>query len=921
MDLIKTKLKLVWEAIIKSIKEYYGIIRRPFDSFKNTIMCLSSILSIFILTVFIISVCRGGFFIQNTDDIIQYYPFMEGFIKKIKNGEFSLYDNSFFMGTSSFAYSYYIPLDVFTLLTLLFSYIMPTGRAYCLINLSKILFGGLLIAYFLRLKGFKNKTLFLYSLVFSLGGLLATECVFPVYWSLLVYIPLGAIVVEKYINNHKLYFLIPIYTFTIILYDFYIAYMLLAFLMIYLVIEKLSEKDHHLFGKQSIFKEKYLYIDILSTFALIILGLMMSMVVFLPSYKYIVNKTTREVYKEVLWKYSPVHYMNVISTFFITSNPINILLSHGDYLRNHCSMFITLLGLYYLIVFFFTKGYKNNILKVFIVLLNVMMCIPLISMIMTGTKVGYIRWFFIVYFFNLYCSAYSFEYYENKVNGILKRILFISLFIFGTVFISYLFFKRSDFTTYTTSPFRIVILVFFYVFIGLYVIAIFLPHQSKITYVLALLESICSAMMVFVNVGNTYSYYEYCENQFDDIEQNLLNNTSYSHTNAYRAALLTNESNYFVNVSAVNNKFNTNQFFHSFYDSTSNPIYNSILDTKGSYWSRRETYMFSGPFALIDGVKYGVIPNSYMVDLPSCYNLKFKDSNYSYYELEGLKPFILYEEINQYRSYNRLRMALNLLNYGYIFTEDENFDVVDEIINMYDLKKTSGESTIFKNMFSTVTLSGNLEYIDNEKFGVYNISNAAIKAFKGNDYLYVPSYEPERNTAYINSYILDTENNKHYSFYGLSSNTTQYTPQAIYTKLDTEYVPNLTLYTFDMNGIINKYEELNKFEDENFTLDGSTMSISLKCDSKEFGRVLKTNFTYSSEWEVNDSRFKTINIDGGYLGIVIPKNISSVNIVLNFKPDGFALGANISAFTISSFGVISMAIFIYQGSNKKEYFI
>ena len=228
---IKLKLHDLTSNILDGLNNYFQIIKKPFKSYKNTFITLISIYSLLILTIFIICSALGGFFTLNTDDIIQYYPFMEGFINKLKHFEFSLYNNSFFMGTSAFASTYYIPLDIFTFLTFIISYIMPTDRAYGLINLFKIMSGGILMSYFLKEKDFKNKTIFLYSLIYSFGGLLATECVFPVYWSLLFYIPLGVIIIDKYINNHKLFFLVPLYTLIIIFYDFYIAYMLLAFII------------------------------------------------------------------------------------------------------------------------------------------------------------------------------------------------------------------------------------------------------------------------------------------------------------------------------------------------------------------------------------------------------------------------------------------------------------------------------------------------------------------------------------------------------------------------------------------------------------------------------------------------------------------------------------------------------------------
>ena len=193
--------------------------------------------------------------------------------------------------------------------------------------------------------------------------------------------------------------------------------------------------------------------------------------------------------------------------------------------------------------------------------------------------------------------------------------------------------------------------------------------------------------------------------------------------------------------------------------------------------------------------------------------------------------------------------------------------------------------------------------------------------FKGNDYLYIPTYESERNTAYNNSYILDTDGNKHYSFYGLSSNKTNYSPSKLYVKIDSDYVPNISFNSFNMDEIISIYDTLNEFKDEEFILDGSKMKIKLDYNSKSYDRILKTYYTYSSEWKVNNSNFKTINIDGGYLGIVIPANSTSCDITLNFEPDGLQLGMTISSFTASTFATICLAIYLNLIPYKKEYLL
>lgn len=917
MNNIRKKVNPFLNDLKMDFLEYLNILKHPFKSFKNTLITLLSFYILITFIIFTIVCIMGGFFTLNTDDIVQYYPFMEGFIKKVKTGQLSLYDNSFFMGTSVYASTYYIPFDIFTLLTLLFSFLMPTSRAYGLVNLLKIGSSGIMMALFLNKKGFKNKTVFLYSLIYSFGGILACECVFPVYWSLLFYIPLGVYIIELFLNNKKTFSFITLYTFIIILYDFYIAYMLLAFIMIYLVIVKIQESGSNIVGKNNIFKNKYLYIDILSVFGLILIGLLMSMIVFLPSYIYITDKTTRQSVEECLWYYTPIHYLNILSTYFITSNPLSILLKHGDYLRNHCSMFITIFGLFFLILFFFTKGYKNHVLKFFVILFNILMGIPLVSMIMTGTNQGYIRWFFIVYFINLFASCYSFEYYDGKVTNWYHKITILGLFLFAVLFITKLFFFTEDFITYNDSDFKIPIVVIMYVFIGLYIISLFLPHQKLTTYILALVEVITSGVVIFVNVGNTYTYYEWCIDRFDDMEYALKEFTTYDYNNAYRVGVITNEANYMTNVSFMYNKFNTTQFFHSFYDKTANDLYGNIYTDKNCYWSRRETYTLSGPFAILDGVKYAVVPNDRGILLPDCYKIKAYDTYFSYYEIDDFKPFILYDSIYQTKSSDILAESLNLIQYGYIYNENE--DDTKSIIKKYNFKETSSKSINDLNSDVSVTscysYNATHEIYDNKTYAVYDISKMN---FKGDSILYIPINENDRSTIYNDSYILDTNGNRHYTYFGLCKYESTYTPDKLCVVVDNESsIPYLKCYSFDMQYILDTYLNNQTYQNEEFILDGTKMTIKLDYDKKSYDRILKTNFTYSEEWKVKGNTFETINIDGGYLGIIIPKNSSNCNIELNFEPNGYKLGSSISAFSISIFSSVCLAYYINLFMNKK----
>lgn len=979
----KETLKTILNKAFFELKSFGKWIKNVFNSYSDTATLLFGIFIIFTLVIFFICFQMGGFFTINTDDIAQYYPIMAGFIKDLKNGELSLYNNSFFAGASFFANSYYIPLDIFTLLTYLFSFIMKTETAYGLVNLMKIGSGGMMMSYYMHNHGFKNKTVFFFSLIFAFGGLMTAECVFPVYWSLLFYIPLGLFVIDKYLENHYNFYLIPIYTFIIVLYDFYIAYMLLALLMIYLVMIKIYKGNSKIFGKNTIFKDKLLYIDTFSTLGLIFIGLMMSMCVFLPSYKYITGKTIRNTYKEVLSHYKLSHYVTILSTYFTVGSPLNVLLKHGDYIRNHASMFITLFGLMCLVTLYTMKGYKNRYLKIIIILSNILLGIPAISMLMTGTNQAYIRWFFIVYIINLYGAAVAFDANDDLKLDKATQTILLQLLLFGFTVIFFLFFKNGQyendskkslfltilviylsisalsviyyaflkkkalsiiydfifvfltcnlatyilikddsFSMYDGSEFYWPVLIVFLSFVSLYLIAIFIPKRKVLMYVLLGLEICASMIMTFVNCAATGSYYYFCQDEFSAFEINLKATTSYSNTNAYRVSIYTNESVYMTNLSFIYDKFNTTQFFHSFYDSTINDLYGKLYeDNDTTNWHRREIMTYAGPYAIIDGVKYVVVPNYKNTPMPSFYEEKFDDTNYKYYEIKDLKPFIVYDKIGSKSGYSYLKMANVLTQIGYFdkvynMSDDVEANLFNELIMSNNLKAASDQD--FSNLSSVISKSiynPTFKEFNGVKYAVYNWNITMPES--SDSIMITPTLQYERLNALNDAFITDEFDNIHHLYAGYTAYDHSYTPKQLWVKSDNETSYNINASAFSFNEIYNLYLESQKeFKDEYFSLEGSKMKISLSYDKKDYNRVLKTNFAYSSEWKVNDSSIKTINVDGGYLGIILPSDTTSCNIELNFEPDGLNLGLTISGFFIGLFSTACVLVFLERQRKK-----
>lgn len=923
---MKDKITQFFKKFKEVFKNFWTIfkayIKNPLSSYKRVLISLSIIFGAIALIVIIVSKALGGFFNLFTDDIAQYYPFMAGFIQKLKAGEVSVYNNSFFAGASEFANGYYIPLDIFTFMTLILSYIFKTEFAYSIVNLLKVGMGGLLFAHVLKKQGFKNMTVFYTSLIFSLGGVLATTCVFPVYLSLIFYVPLGVYVMDRFRENKKYFFMIPIYVLVIILYDFYIAYMLLAFIMIYMLMIGYAKDEFSIIGKKSFYKNKRFYYLMFGSLGLIFVGLFMSLAIFLPNYCYITDKTTREVVYETLHKYNIKHYLAIISTYFTTSNPITILIGSGDYKRNHASMFITLQGLIYLFQFFALKGKENNRIKVFVILFNVLMCIPLVSMIMTGTSESYIRWFFIVYFINLYASAKAMDAKDMKYNeGIASKVISAFVLLLSLTIVLILFLKKNQFTMYDNSEFYWPVLIIFLVFNLLYLIFIFIKKGYKATRIFMVLELIASATIVYVNVGGTSNYYTSSSDHVHDAVDKLKQHSSYTSTNAYNAAMMTYETAWLNNPALLAGKVNTPQFFHSFYDCTINDFYSYYYNEYTLSWSKRENFTYYLPFQVLTGTKYLISYHYQYLEMPKYFTKVHEDGYYQYFELNDLKPFIIYDEFLNTKHSDPVTQTAIMMQYGSFGSAFETQEIFEDYCKYMNLKIVDFQeaSNAIKNVSvkRSIGTTSTLVDVDGTTYFKADLSSYEFPKDHSTLVFYVKS-QTYRGGAYSNAYVLDTDGNKHQLFYGMVGYNGTWTPKEIYFSAYDNTAHNMLVYSLGDDFYYDYLAKQNQYQNQYFELDNGKMTIKCDYQASKYNRILKTNYCYSDEWKVSNPNYKTINILGGWLGIVLPAGSTSCDITLSFEPTGLNLGLTIGSFTFGAFSVICGAIFI-SNINKKNY--
>ena len=168
------------------------------------------------------------------------------------------------------------------------------------------------------------------------------------------------LLVDLFLNKKdriKGYLFIPLFVLNAIIFDFYIAYMLVAFMCVFFVVESsLYSKKFFLFTKE-------FYINFITYMMLVFIGLALSAFYLMPSALYIMNESSRTSSQmDYLWYYSSSHYngdgisfrhyYTQFINYFIPNNPFRLcLIEAGDYIREHGTLYMTSGGIIYFAYF------------------------------------------------------------------------------------------------------------------------------------------------------------------------------------------------------------------------------------------------------------------------------------------------------------------------------------------------------------------------------------------------------------------------------------------------------------------------------------------------------------------------------------------------------------------------------------------
>ena len=576
------------------------------DKFKPLYL-LAIIFFVLLFFIVLYTNIKGGFFHINSDDVLQYYPYINNFFTKLKEGKLSLYDTTLFGGTSWFSGIYYIPLDIFTFVAFILSYIMEAEKAYAITNFLRPACGALLLYYVLIRKNMNNKTAFIAGLILFVGGMTESYYIFPVFLGICFYAPLAMLVVDLIIEKKgKYYLLVPLYTVIVIFYDFYIAYMLMAFLCVYFMLEMHIRDEYSFFKKENcIFRNGKFWLRFLEFMALIVLGVMMSAIILLPSMLYVMNESSRNnTFTDAsIWYFTTFdgdfslrHYFTQWINFFIPNEPHRFCLNDaGDYMREHATMYITNGGLIYLAYLFVINDKKENKMKFWIVLINLLFAIPLFACIFSFNSIPYVRWFFIPYMINLYGMAIAMDKNDLKVGDNpylnLCPIIFLLLGL-GTIIFTlinapeyYIHYKREDLFFY---PILIGSAICITIYLILLIISFILKLKKKNINILKKIflgvifsEVIFAGIMIFCNADDANDYYFNQKTEMTT-QKNTLYSLGYKDSDGYRIHLDTSYAKNDLNANLLVGNVNFGHFFQSFYNTPLNKCLNDIYSENRS---------------------------------------------------------------------------------------------------------------------------------------------------------------------------------------------------------------------------------------------------------------------------------------------------------------------------------------------------
>jgi len=680
---------------------------------------------------------------------------------------------------------------------------------------------------------------------------------------------------------------------------------------------------------------------------------MISMFFLLPSALYVVFESSRsnQSVEYNIWYYalsngkdiSIRHYFTQWCNFFIPNTPFNLaLIQPGDYIREHASLYLTSGGALYLGYFFIMGGKENHRLKIWIVIMNLLFCIPLASMIFTFNNWAYVRWFFIPYLINFYGMAIAMDKNDFKIgNKNFVKYIPLGFLILGLSTLIFVLVTNPDIYIHyeVGSIYYNPILIGSIIFIGIYICLLIAASviqackkDPKVIYKIIpgviFAEAIFAIVIAFSTYGGSNLYYR-SEELY--LQKDHFYSLGYKEEDGYRINLSTNLGKDSLNANILLRDVNHARFFQSFVNTPLRVYYEDIHGEKITSWNHTSLHGYN----ILSGAMFNVKYIACDMDLGNYYQLSdylYKylsnhtvyDNYVGYYEVKNMPQFIVYDTI--FTKSSRLINIYNpssfendvaLLNYAYVKKPYESviYEELDpsneedkkniEYYDMYNKIKDNGLKEIEATLiYDEIYEKYNIEYknINSNKFeGGYYYYDLTLDKYhsilSNYDCIYINSSNKEMTTqGHYKSYIRDPENSYlypiHYNM--LYMNRYSFMPNELLVIGPENTNASLKLYGFNYEIYDDFIENQNKYTDRYFKIKGDQIRIKFTNNNKDDAKIVKTAYTYSEDWKVKDNKYETCNVNGGFLGVLIPSGEEFVDITLNFEPRGFYTGCKIS---------------------------
>lgn len=928
-------------------------------------LCVFSLLFIYQIILFV----NGTYFNSSSDDVLQYSPILGQYIEYFKSGNLSWYNYSNNLGASVFADMYYVPIDIFSFFTLVFSLFFNNIIAFSIVELLKILFGVSIFAFFLQKCKYKNWIVVVLSFVYLCVGGSWVLSVFPTYFSLFFYLPCSLLVVKYYFEGKR--WMLPVYGMMLILYNFYNAYSLFIFMGIDFIV--VSIRDNYK-GIRNLTKDVFIFCTH------IILSVLMGMVILVPSVLYILKYSPRDTTNlEILFDFN-IYFKMICKMFVYEAGPLNFVDGVGDltpYIQNHFSYYIGLIGMFVLSLLFHMKDRTSKVYKWTLGLVVLFAVFPIFSSIFTGVGTAYLRWLCFVNIVLLCVVAHVLE--QDAWVKVSKKQKIISLVVVGGLYFIALGYNLivmlnggENFGAKTV--YYISMLLVMLVFAAMYLI-FYLSKQKNLFYTMTLIEFvvvlIINLSMPFGKVKGLHNVkaYEIINEALDrlDIEDNSLDRVfigdSAKYNNGRYSSVLTNEATFH---SFLTNSIYDYQKLYNQYDKV-NLIINNLRGYSPLY-TRSNNY------------KYVMVNKELYEHTLDYLDLYYEDDQFIVYENTEYEPFYVYEDYYVYDEVASLNYKKDYIefqkklfkgvvlgdgDYNLNYKEFNYDDSTTKYVNYENelILKDGGEYLVGalseldfsqegflyfrfdKDVESVKIVEENIEKecVQDEDFYKCsfekNPTNVVVKSNESDlnayyrivlqidDGLYlVFDTKDEFDSKYISYFLsdsessvtlLDSNNNERKCWVGfcsLEDFETRYVMTSVLKQEVIKYQDVNLIYQDDLSYYFENKLDLNAISKE-LSYDGSTVRVKYeRSTSNSNDQVIVLPITYSDEWYCEKEGYTLVKANGGYLGIIVDSEITSIDVTIKFKPGGLTVGL------IGSFvGVGIYCLYITLLKHKKKY--